>query len=278
MSFEELYKLDLVSYVREHRLPDALWGFVHIAKAAGSSMIAEMSHVKPPYYNIFVENYGADNESHEAMMQRAIQRFLTSHATERQSCFSGHLTVAHALRIKGELPGTRFFTMLRDPVNRVISTYRYAVTPREPTHLEFAARYPTIDDYIADPQSQNLMCQLLRPRSEAGIDETIEFALEFFDFIGLVEMYPMSVSAIFYLMGCRHLPREVVNVTENTPDNAIDPTPDLHQRILSVNRGDEALYRRVFELLNPWRSAWWEFIQVNRQAPGEVDSRSEGPG
>jgi hypothetical protein len=77
-------------------------------------------------------------------------------------------------------------------------------------------------------------------------------------------MYPMSVSAIFYMMGCRHIPQEVVNVTENTPDNAIDLTPELHQRILSVNRDDDALYRRVFEMLAPWRSAWWDFIQSNR--------------
>jgi hypothetical protein len=157
------------------------------------------------------------------MIQRSIDPFFTAHATQRQKCFLGHLTVSHALRIRRDLPETRCFTILRHPVDRVISTYRYAVTPREATHLEFAARYPTIDDYVADPKSQNLPPTPAATRADR--DETIAFALKFFDFIGLVEMYPMLVSAIFCMMGCRHIPQEFVNVTENTPDNGIDLNP-----------------------------------------------------
>ncbi len=55
-------------------------------------------------------------------------------ADTRCRSFSGHIRRPHIDFIQTELPGTRFFTLLREPVARVVSDYRYCLSPSHPTH------------------------------------------------------------------------------------------------------------------------------------------------
>ncbi len=71
--------------------------------------------------------------------------------------------------IQTELPGTRFFTMLREPVARVVSHYRYCVTPNFWGHEQFAAEFPTITDFIRDPRGQNGMSKYLAQTDELRV-------------------------------------------------------------------------------------------------------------
>ena len=133
MSFADISALGGVSYIEQTRSADAVWGFSHIPKTAGSSLIASLEAHRAPYYNIRVKNYDTSNADFREQEWEAVREFADNQKSvpEDTRCrsFSGHMRRPHVDFIRTELPGTRFFTLLREPVARVVSDYRYCMTP-----------------------------------------------------------------------------------------------------------------------------------------------------
>ena len=261
MSFAEMSAVGGVSYIEQTRSADAVWGFSHIPKTAGSSLIASLEAHRAPYYYIRAKSYAHERCS---SFQRAgvgsrprICRYSEIGARAHTRCrsFSGHLRRPHIDFIRTELPGTRFFTLLREPVARVVSDYRYCLTPSHPTHEQFAAQFPTITDFIRHPMGQNGMSKRLAAKWDTA-EMVLDSVLPGFEFIGVMELYDVSLSMIFRLMGLTHIPTGRVNETISTDRNAIELSDAVHEEILARNAIDDALYRAVREILEPQCEAW----------------------
>jgi hypothetical protein len=259
MSFADMSALGGVSYIEQTRSADALWGFSHIPKTAGSSLIASLSTLRAPYHNIAVRNYATNKAGFREQEWEAVGEFVDSQKSAwpdtRCRSFSGHMRRAHIEYIRTELPDTRFFTLLREPVARVVSDYRYCLTPSHPTHEDFAAQFPTITDFIRHPKGQNVTSLYLAPKLDTA-DSVVESVLQGFEFIGVMELYDVSMSMIFQLMGLTHIPTRRVNETMSTDLNAIEVTEAVREEILARNAIDDALYRAVREILEPQCEAW----------------------
>lgn len=114
-----------------------------------------------------------------------------------------------------------FLTFLRDPVERVISGYRYYVH-----HQKFRG---TFEEFYESPEHMNVQCRMLW-----GID------LRDIGFIGLFKAMPDMVRAL-----SRHLGVDLRMRHDNAAGHSIAIGAATRSRILALNDDDLRLYEYV---------------------------------
>jgi hypothetical protein len=78
--------------------------------------------------------------------------------------------------------------------------------------------------------------------NNATVEECIDFIVERFAFVGLVEMYPLSVRLVTRLMEQERSPTLYVRKTEDNDYNQFEVTPELLDRVREINSLDVILY------------------------------------
>lgn len=220
---------------------EALWLFLHIPKTAGSSFRSALAARLKPEHNINIANLRGVRRRAGAFAQ-AIDEFLALDKEQRFVFASGHLVMPEIVRIQESLGRpVRLLTMLRDPVQRVISDYRYQRTPAHPAHEAFCAAFPTLESFVDSHRSQNKMFRYLALPGETVEAATARIERDF-SLVGLVEMYPLSVKLCSQLIGPRFPATVSLNVTQNTGDNGVALSDELLDRIRRLNRKDQRLW------------------------------------
>jgi hypothetical protein len=267
MAIGDLRSRDVHRFINGNRDEGGLWLFIHVPKTAGSSFRKELAETLRPQRNIHI-NYDSD-EPFAQQMETAIARFLEADKYTYFRFASGHINMDQALLIRRNRPDTRIITFLRNPVDRVISDFRYQRTPAHPPYKNFIERYPTIDAYIADPVSQNRMSRILTPShiDPADFDEVVNFLDQNVTFIGIQDIYPLSFSIMFGLLGMNRHPRVHERKTQSTDTNDVMLSEELQSRIRSINDLDHRLFRHYRQLLASIREQWHEYkIRANQPA------------
>lgn len=236
------------SGVRETQVGEALWLFVHIPKTAGSSFRTALAERLKPEHNINIDKVRG-TKSRDAAFGEAIDAFLALDRERRFAFASGHLKMAEALRIREAVDRpVKLLTMLRNPVSRVISEYRYQRTPAHPQHAQFIATFPTLESFVESRRSQNKMFRHL-----ALPDETVDHAIarleSDFSLVGLVEMYPLSMQLCSRLTDQSFKAMGRVNVTKDTPNAEVQPSAELVESIRRANGKDQQLWRHFRDRL-----------------------------
>jgi len=239
--------------------------FQHIPKTAGSSLVTEMRAILNPFCNVHVpsKNY-ADHLKEGDPMAGAIEAFLAEHVRYRYRSASGHLLHSHMKTLREALPYVSFFTVLRDPVDRVISDYCYSLTEEYPLREQFMARFPTIDAYINCADYQNTMWNAVAAKDDAVTSDVIVRIFDSYLFIGLFDDITLHFEFLTALFG--H-PKTLVshrNATKLSDSNRIEITDDLRDRIAAVNAKDMAFYRVLRHALVPRRSEIAAFVTARR--------------
>lgn len=260
MPFASFGSSPLTAFLEGERAPDALWFFVHIPKTAGTSVTAELDRIRSPYANVAID-YERRDIAHDNAIRQAVEAFAAGPIGRTRSA-SGHVPSDLLGTITQARSDTRLFTLLRDPVRRVISDYTYQTTPAHPLHEAFRKRYPRIEDYVLAPTEQNKMFFFLSGERGAQAFPAAYKAIEQrYAFIGLVELYPMSFNIISRLMGTGALPTEHRRVTSAEAKESVALTPSLVTLIRQANGLDQQLYDRVAGALVP-RLAEWQSLQA----------------
>jgi hypothetical protein len=271
MKFHECEPRGVPDFVLRQGKVSSLWGFHHLPKTAGSSLVATLERDFGPYYNIFARPDLAPNLDYRALLTEATRAFvelqMRAPPERKIRSFSGHLFRMHLNQIREAFSDVRLFTILREPTARAVSDYRYRMTPSHPGHREFAQAYPTIIDYVRDFRNQNIMIKMLAPfhpafnRVGPPLDPNTVIAevLSFYEFVGTVEALDASIEIAFALMGAEPgppLPR--LNVTNSIVRNQVDLTEAVVEEIRAANTFDFALYDHVARALVPRIAAWRE--------------------
>ena len=153
-------------------------------------------------------------------------------------------------------PRSKLISFLRNPVDRVISDFRYARTPAHPPYRDFIERYPTLEAYVDSRESQNKMFRILSGNGQMPVSEAVQLLDERISFIGVVDMYPMSFNIIFRLFGHDRMPSVHKLPTEETDHNTVEASEELKHKIAALNAKDVAIYQHVRERLAGKREEW----------------------
>ncbi len=97
--------------------------FVHIPKCAGMDLISHLS-ARYPYLSSFLSEPDWTDKN---LLFSSIRDFMVECLYSRQLCLGGHLYLETILQNKAYRFGDEIFTVVRDPIDRVISNVNYAV-------------------------------------------------------------------------------------------------------------------------------------------------------
>lgn len=247
-----LFSRRFVEYTAAFQSGDALWVFVHVPKTAGSSLRAEMAQVLQPEANIFVD-YNDPTKPFMHNLDAAVGRFLTRNAETPHRFVSGHIFSRHVDQIERQAGrAIHRLTMLRQPVRRVVSDYRYQCSPMHPGNEEFRKRFPTFASYLEQPGEHNKATRYLVPEqvlATGDAEACIDHIMRRYQFVGLQEMYPLSFRLLFSLIGERRAPTMQIRVNEGGDALANDPA--VIAEVEARNAIDVAVYKAMLE---KWRS------------------------
>lgn len=249
MHLNDLFAGQFDRYFAEAHAGKPLWLFVHVPKTAGSSLNAELNAVLSPAAHIFI-NYAELNateaaQTYETLFDQAVDKFIQKARGKKFRFCTGHINASHVLRIRDSLPDVRPMTLLREPVSRYISDYRYQKSDMHPGHEQFAAAYPTIHDYLKLEGDFNKTATSLLPPElwqARDVEACVAWLTETYAFIGVQELYSLSLHALTWFGGVPRRPQVRKRINTPTPDNDVVLTLDLQEEIREKNSLDIAIY------------------------------------
>jgi hypothetical protein len=186
-------------------MPPPLWLFVHVPKTAGSSLGTELATVLKPYCNIHIDGQDRRDRSRTVpeRYDNATKEFLAAHARKPFRFASGHVQFRHVRCITEAVPGTRLFTMLREPVSRLVSDYLYQRSPMHPLADEVRKTIPDFAAFIELKGQRNRIARHLVPPklvAENDVTTALDMLGKRFAFIGIQERYELGFRALTALL------------------------------------------------------------------------------
>jgi hypothetical protein len=239
-------------WLRDAPVPP-LWLFVHVPKTAGSSLASDLSGLTGAYRSIHIDHEDRSRTAQERF-DDATAAFVAAQGAVPCRFASGHLQYRHVHRILGALPGTRLFTLLREPVARLVSDYLYQRSPMHPLSAEVRARIPDFAAFVELRGQQNRMARhLLPPRlvEAADIEGGLTILRNRYAFVGLQERYELGFRALATLVAGRPVrPSSRKRVNESAAAEKAEvmralERPELRARIAELNALDLGLYAGI---------------------------------
>jgi hypothetical protein len=185
--------------------PPPLWLFVHVPKTAGSSLASDLAALIPPYRSIHIDHADRSRPAPERY-DIVTEQFLAAQAATPCRIASGHVQFRNVRRIAEAVPGTRLFTMLREPVARLVSDYLYQLSPMHPLAAEVRARIPDFAAFVELKGQRNRIARhLLPPKvvADGDVATGLDMLGKRFAFIGLQERYELGYRALTMLLAGR---------------------------------------------------------------------------
>jgi hypothetical protein len=225
---------------------------VHVPKTAGSSLNGELAPILTPSHHIFIDysqlNAAEAQQSYEALFDQSVDRFIEAAQSTRFRYCTGHINASHVQRIAEAVPNVRPITLLRDPVARFVSDYRYQRSSMHPGHADFAAAFPRIEDYLEKEGDWNKTATTLIPeavRINGSAGDCATWLMRHYAFVGVQEMYELSLHALSWFAGTPRRPTVRKRVNTPTPENEVVLTPALEAEIRARNALDVGLYEAL---------------------------------
>jgi hypothetical protein len=263
--------------------PPPLWLFVHVPKTAGSSLAADLATLVPPYRSIHIDHLDRSRPAPERY-DTATEAFIAAQATDPCRFASGHVQFRHVERIRQALPGTALFTMLREPVARLVSDYLYQRSPMHPLAAEVRARIPDFAAFVELKGQRNRIARhLLPPRlvQEDDVAGGLAMLRDRYAFVGVQERYALGYRALAMLLTGRPsgpAARKRVNDGAAEEKAAVMRALEdagLRARIAALNAFDLGIHRAV--------ASAWDAIAAPLAArlgedarPGVAEARPTG--
>ena len=244
MNVELFEKQPLYQFMHEVRQTANFWLFHHVPKTAGSSMASELADLASPYRNIHAQ-YDNLTLTVREMIANAAETFIADHAATPFRSASGHLRIPQIRAIREAIPNVRMFTILRDPLSRIVSDYRYRCTPKYHTQQQHLADYPTLDAFVDNDRHANIMAHFLCPVKALKEGTHLDYVKKNYCFVGFVEDYELTFRFVTMLMFSPVPPRKRENETPSTAENRIDVSDALRWKVREKNPFDYEIYEEL---------------------------------
>ena len=223
--------------------------YLHLPKCGGTTLNRLIEWEYPPH-RIYSVDPSFFRWSYYRLLRKSPRRLDGLRVIKGHMPFGVHRQIAR--------PCT-YITVLREPVERVISEYYFALHhPLHPQHKRMQSL--TLEQYVTTTPHHNLQCKLLAgppPQRDflAGdcTDETLAAAkanlAAHFSLAGLTERFDETLALLKVLFGWKLSHYASFNVGQNRPTRQEVPE-STRQIIAERNRYDVAIYQHVLPLFD----------------------------
>ncbi|MFV1462743.1 sulfotransferase family 2 domain-containing protein [Phaeobacter sp. JH57H2] len=237
-AFEARFAPRLVAPEAYHDPNDVIL-FMHIPKTAGMSVGKALQAAFDIFHPVSWEN---TNQSFRNKTRKALYR-RSDEANPCRQVLMGHFGWSDVMYWRHQELPLKCATIIRDPLDRFVSNYRYNTSDKHPQHEAFAARYPTLEAYA---QALPLDYQLsLMTGAFYSFDHALEKLNRYYSFIGVTEHLGASLQ---HFRRSHGLAAELAEHRENTGSKAkaAEEIPDAVRNIVGEkSRNDARLHQLV---------------------------------
>lgn len=231
--------------------------FLHVPKTAGTSVNVFLDRIYPVSV-MWIFKDGIPLGENLARL-----RSLDPECRRSIKLFRGH---APFVTGEPDVDGAKTFTLLRDPVQRVMSYCCHVAEGKSPDlrhvyppeSFDLKQFLDSGDDELQDLQAKMLLGNsryenLLRRPSEAAFREALGSAFDKLELVGVQERYEDTMIAAMHVFGWPRInPRKRLNV--RSVDNPVRFSEDDIARIAAMNRWDALAHRMARErFAETWR-------------------------
>jgi hypothetical protein len=202
---------------------------IHIPKTAGTSL----KNILQSQYSDAVEFLYHDNLGKNKLLKKGLPIKLNHRGVR---CLHGHFPAK--LNLKEFYPNAKIITWMRDPVERMISTYNYYKTlPLH--HNKVHAKFITENWDIID------LSKILRDETQSYLNE---FKLEDFDFIGFTEYQQKSLVSLSKMMNWNEID---ITMFSNVSPKMATFNFETREKLKEILKEEIVLYERAQKLFAP---------------------------
>lgn len=211
--------------------------FVHIPKTAGMSVGKAMQQAFDQFYGVEWNNIGP---SFRKLARHAA--YLQSRGPVRQ-VIMGHYGWNELQVWRNQELAIKSGTILRDPVQRMISNFNYNSSDAHPAHQDFIKRYPTIERYIKSTSFDVQLTQAIGFVS--SFDDVLAKLTRYYTFIGVTERLGQSLAFLSRSHGLPPIKEYHTNVGTKPASQLPDAVREL---ILDRNHNDTKIHALMLRL------------------------------
>lgn len=210
--------------------------FMHIPKTAGMSVGKALQEGFDVFHPVSWEQTARSfrHKSRAALYAR-------TDGQPRRQVLMGHFGWPEVMFWKThELP-VKCATIIRDPLARFVSNYRYNCSERHPQHAQFRDRFPTMESYAQDLSNDYQLT--LMTGAFYSFEQALEKLARHYSFIGLTEHLGASLAHFNRSHGLPKLVEHRENTASERPRKEAAEIPDAVVNLVGEkSRNDQRLH------------------------------------
>lgn len=238
--------------------------FLHIPKTAGMSVGKALQRSFDLFHPVSWENTGVSfrQKSRKALYLRQDKlgraegdrgaigqagQDNTKDGAKLRQILMGHFSWNDVAYWQAQGMPLKCATIIRDPLERLVSNYQYNISDKHPQHVEFQARFPTLESYAAKLGYDYQLFTMIG--ASYDFDHALERLTQAYSFIGVTENLGASLEHFARSHG---LPDGLPEHRENIGTTARPEISDtLRNMVAEKSRGDMALHALVKSYFAP---------------------------
>jgi hypothetical protein len=249
---------DVIKFLQTKIRPtdDFPWLFIYVPETVNDTIRRRFADILQPDCLLApADDPTANRSDFDTCMSRALEQFADSEQFQRCRFAAGHFKVFQVDEI-AELGKARLFTVLRDPVDRLIADFAAQTSSQPPTADRFL-------EFAKHPANQNTHLQFLCPKGMWKPKDCIEFIQDRFDFIGIAEDLPMTIKMFYAIHGARvHAsPTELEPLRPHF--NRTHISADLIRTVALLNAVDYAIFRYFHDRFIALKESFYAMIDYD---------------
>ena len=220
--------------------------FIHIPKTAGTSFRRELEILLQPATNVYPD-YTKTDEPIRFQRPELVRELNKRDDLQELRLATGHMPYSEARNISGR--PVALLTFLREPVERMISDYRYQLSDAHPMKEIARKRWTDFEAFVSHQSTSNKMYRFLAMNNHEPVDEVISRLEEKFLFVGILEKYELCFRFITETLGLQSNPNVYANRALPNNKAQTEFSDSIMARMAEQNDKDYAIY-------NHFKSLW----------------------